>query len=261
MEHLDFALKIAKKAGKIMRSNFKIGMTKVWKDDHSPLTATDLAINKLVIDSVKKTFPNHSVIAEEGSLDIKGKEYIWVCDPVDGTLPFSHGVPTAAFSLALTKNGESILGVVCDPFMNRLLYAEKGKGAFMNGNPINVSTNTTLAHTALNVDGPINDNYYSLSSLPKLLDIEKAKITKFSSLVYGGMLVALGEYSGAVCTGKYPWDIAALKVIVEEAGGKVTNIYGKDQLYNQQLEGALITNGLIHDRLLQLVSESLSNKK
>ena len=214
MKRLDFALKIAKQAGKIMRTNFKIGMTKTWKDDHSPLTATDLAINKLVIDSVTKIFPDHSVLAEEGSLNIKDKEYIWVCDPVDGTIPFSHGVPTAAFSLALTKNGESILGVVYDPFMNRLLYAEKGKGAFMNGQPVKVSTDATLDHTVLNVDGPIKAGYYNLFSLPGLLDAEEARITKFSCLVYGGILVAIGEYSGAVCTGKHPWDIAALKIIV-----------------------------------------------
>src|SRR3989344_1795821 len=137
MAELEFAKGIAREAGALMRQNFTLGMKKEWKDDDTPLTKTDLAINQLVLEAVQKKYPEHSYIGEEGN-NIKESEYTWVCDPVDGTIPFSHGYPTFAFSLALTKNGESILGVIYDPIMDRLVHAEKGRGAFLNGKRIAV---------------------------------------------------------------------------------------------------------------------------
>lgn len=252
--YLEFALDLAKEAGTLMLENFKLGMKKEWKEDDSPLTITDTAINDLIIARVKATYPGHAVLGEEASFGTKEEsEYMWIVDPVDGTIPFSHGVPTFAFSLALTHKGESIVGVVNDPVMGRLLWAEKGKGAFLNGDPLKVSTSRTIAHTVINVDGPQNKEF-PVGNLPALINEQKGRITKFSCLVYGGMMVALGEYSAAVCTGWMPWDIAALKVIVEEAGGKVTSLYGEEQLYNQDIKGALISNGLVHGEVLNLIN-------
>src|SRR6185369_6851970 len=101
MTHKEFALQMAQEAGGIIRSNFSMGMKKEWKEDVTPVTVSDLAINKDLIEGVKQHFPGHSVYGEEESALIDGAEYVWVCDPVDGTLPFSHGIPTCMFSLAL----------------------------------------------------------------------------------------------------------------------------------------------------------------
>jgi len=250
--YLSFAIDLAQQAGDIMRHNFHGNMKKEWKEDDSPLTVTDTTINNLVIDQVKAQYPGHAILGEEASFSIEGADYVWVVDPVDGTIPFSHGVPTFVFSLALTYKGESIVGVVYDPIMNRLLHAEKDKGAFLNGQPLHVSTSGTLAHTVLNIDGPQSEEF-PVDHMPKKIHEVKGRITKFSCLAYGGMMVALGEYSAAICTGWLPWDIAALKVIVEEAGGKVTSLYGEEQAYNKNIKGALISNGLVHDEVLHLL--------
>ena len=116
-------------------------MDKTIKKDGSPVTKTDLAINKLVIDRVKKYFPSHGVLGEEQSNYVEKADYVWVCDPVDGTIPFSRGMPTCMFSLGLTFKGKPILGVGYDPFIDRLIFAELGKGAFLNGKKIHVSRN------------------------------------------------------------------------------------------------------------------------
>jgi len=110
----DFAVSLAFQAGKIMKQNFVTGMQKEWKEDHTPLTKTDLAINELVLDAVRLNYREHGVLAEEES-NFNGEDFVWVCDPIDGTFPFSHGYPTFTFSLALVKNGKPILGLLFDP--------------------------------------------------------------------------------------------------------------------------------------------------
>ena len=111
MTYEEFAKQLAQKAGEIMKNNFSHGMKKELKRDKSPVTTTDIAINKLVISEVKKYFPDHDVKGEEESSFENNSEYVWVCDPVDGTYPFSHGLPVFTFSLALVKNGKPVLGV------------------------------------------------------------------------------------------------------------------------------------------------------
>lgn len=143
MTYKNFAIGLAKKAGKIIRANFVLGMAKQIKKDGSPVTKTDLAINSMVIRDVEKHYPGHAILGEEESHPIKGAEYVWVCDPVDGTIPFSKGVPTCMFSLALTHRGLPILGVAYDAFMDRMFFAEKGKGAFLNGKRVHVSGHKT----------------------------------------------------------------------------------------------------------------------
>ena len=109
-----FALQLAKQAGQLIKENFKLGMKKEWKQDNSPVTETDHRINQMVLDAVAENFPEHSVNAEEGSAPVEGSTTSWICDPIDGTIPFSHGVPTCVFSLALTHHGEGELrGVFC----------------------------------------------------------------------------------------------------------------------------------------------------
>ena len=109
MNFIQFAESIARESGAIIRQNFSLGMTREWKGDGSPLTETDRRINRLVIEKVAGYFPGHSVLGEEESTSEILNEFTWVCDPVDGTIPFSHGVPTSVFSLGLCRNGEPIV--------------------------------------------------------------------------------------------------------------------------------------------------------
>jgi len=256
MTHKDFALRLARRAGDIMRKNFTLGMKKEWKEDDTPITATDLAINTLVDEAVRKEFPGYSLISEEGSNMIKGSEYTWVCDPVDGTIPFSHGIPTAVFSLALTRNGESVLGLIYDPFLDRVFLAEKSKGAFMNGVKLGVSGTKILKNSLVCVT-VWEDSPYNLLSLHDILLQKGMKTLMLKATLYTGTLVASGDLVANIFPGKYPWDSAALKVIVEEAGGKATDLFGEEQRYDREVRGQLATNGVLHDELLQLIKSAV----
>ena len=257
MNYKETAFTLAAQAAGLMRANFTLGMHRDWKENNTPVTATDLAINHLVIKHIRERFPDHSVLGEEDSSLRPESDYVWVCDPLDGTIPFSHGVPTSVFSLALTYKGESILGILADPYMDRTVYAEKGKGAFLNGKPIKVSEETSLRATAINVEVWKRDS--SLKELPFALGEHGAKVTTLCSVAYAGMLVACGEFTADIFGGHNAWDIAALKVIVEEAGGKVTDINGKEQRYDQDIRGAVISNGLVHQQVLDLITQERIN--
>lgn len=152
-DYLEFAKKFALEAGEIMRQNFKLGMQKEWKQDKTPVTVTDETINQKLIDEVKKKYPTFAVKGEEQDYEVQGAELTWVCDPVDGTFPFSSGIPIATFSLALVgASGKPQLGVVYDPFSDRLSYATVGGGVFLNSQPIKVSEKDTLDGTILDID-------------------------------------------------------------------------------------------------------------
>ena len=225
-----------------MLANFGLGMKKEWKADSSPVTKTDIAVNQLVIDQVAKFFPAHNVLGEEQSSLKNKSEYLWVCDPVDGTVPFSHGIPTFVFSLALVKDGEPILGLVYDPFMDRIFFAEKNKGAFLNGKKIKVNKLDMSR-------GVIGWDNAGMSEMRK--KFPNIACICLWCICYEGALVASGELQATYYGHIYAHDIAALKVIVEEAGGKVTDKQGKEQRYDQKINGALISNGLVHKQLLK----------
>lgn len=249
------AVGLAKKAGKLIKQNFTTGMEKQWKADNTPLTVTDTTINRLVIETIKKKYPDHGIIGEEESAE-GASEYVWVCDPIDGTIPFSHGYPLSTFSLALTKNGEPVLGVVFDPFFNRLLVAEKGKGAYFGDKKLHVSKATELKKMVINIEGK-GDGHYNPSELKRRLDEKGALVISIAAFVYAGILVAQGEIGGIIFGGQYPWDSAAIKVIVEEAGGEVTDLQGNEQRYDGNVNGVVVSNKKIHNLLLQEVQDSL----
>jgi myo-inositol-1(or 4)-monophosphatase len=247
MTHKNFAIGLAKKAGRIMLAHFGLGMSKKWKKDNTPLTATDIAINKLVITEIKKAFLKHSLLGEEES-NLQKSEFIWVCDPIDGTIPFSHGYPAFMFSLALTRSGKSILGVMYDPILNRMFFAEKGKGAFLNGKRIKVSRVKNLKNTMINLDTDVR-----LIKLRNKLIEKGVYTTTFYGATYGSALVACGEFVAGIYEYDKPWDGAAVKVIVEEAGGKVTDTSGKQQRWDREINGFVATNGLVHEELLKII--------
>lgn len=252
IEAIEFSISLAREAGEIMKQNFALGMNREWKEDNSPLTITDQKINLLVLSKIRQKFPEHSILSEEGN-DLTDSEFTWVCDPLDGTIPFSHGYPTFCFSLALTIKGESVLGVVYDPICDRMFTAQKGRGAFLNGNRISVSVEEVLSKTSLVAfDGQ--------SKLPKLRELLRqygSRVPSLYSCVYASMLVATGEFMGEIFGNSTPWDAAAVKVIIEEAGGKVTSLTGGDQLYNQKINGFIASNGKVHAQLVELVRASI----
>lgn len=251
-DYMTFAQDLALQAGGIIRQNFSLNMKKEWKEDVTPLTVTDTTINNLVLEAVVAKYPSHAVLAEEKSLNKKQTKYVWVCDPLDGTLAFSHGIPTCVFSLALVYNGIPIIGVVYDPFMDRLFSAKKYAGAYLNNARIHVSDQADVARGLIG----IGHAWYQMDLRDVMHELvqRKGKCVDFASNVYMGSLVAAGEFLAVFFQGKFPWDVASLKIIVEEAGGRVTDFFGNEQRYDDEIHhGAIISNGHVHNQLLKLV--------
>ncbi len=258
--HLDVALDLAKKAGVVMRKNFAAGMKKEWKDDRSPGTETDLFINAMVLQEIKKYYPDHGILAEEGNDHDGSHKYVWLCDPVDGTHNFSHGLPTATFALALLYKRQPILGVILDPFEDRTYWAEKGKGAFLNGKSIHVSTSGSVKKTLIGLGKTRSiKNFFPV--MDALYQNGVSMITGLS-INYMTALVASGEFSASIFGGSSAHDMTPGKVIIEEAGGRASDLYGKTpSAFDENMSGQLCSNGLVHDDILSTLTLGPDLKK
>ena len=252
-KYLEFAKEIAYEAGRIMLNYFKGDNGASYKYDQTIVTKADTEINEYLIKRVKETFPTHSVDGEEEQF---GKsDYVWVCDPVDGTAMYARHIPVAVFSLALVINGTSEIGVVYDPFTDSMYSAIKGKGAYKNN--VKISVNDIALDdmkSVSNFDMWPEAEYNLYDSIKELG--KKTYFVSVGSVIRACMCVANGDFNLAIFPGtKHKnCDIAAAKVIVEEAGGKVTNIFGKEQRYDKDIKGAVISNGKVHTETINTLS-------
>jgi fructose-1,6-bisphosphatase/inositol monophosphatase family enzyme len=251
-KELQFAKELALVAGEIMQKYFRnnsIGI--VEKSDKTLVTKADTEINQMVVDRITQSYPDHSIWGEEQSILIEDSSYTWVCDPVDGTMPFAKGLPISTFSIALVNNeGNSVVGVIYDPYQKRMYEAAIGGGAFLNENRIHVSDKDVLDMAYIDHELWINDDEGVMFDDPKdWLSKAGAKVTTQCSAVIMGCLVAEGSFDAMIFGQGKPEDIAAVSLIVEEAGGRVTNLFGKEQRYDTNIIGAIVSNGKIHKQL------------
>ncbi|HSX06511.1 MAG TPA: inositol monophosphatase [Candidatus Saccharimonadia bacterium] len=255
---LVLAKQLAKEAGEIMLSYFNtVASNPTIKKDKTIVTKADTDINRRVIELLSKETPGYSIWGEEESLVVKDAKFTWVCDPVDGTMPFAKGMPISSFSLALVnEDGNSVLGVVYDPFQDRLFEAVKGGGAYLNGEKISVSEKAELDGAYIDQELWINHEEEVMFDDPKdKFNKAGAKITTQCSSVILGCFVANGAYEALIFGQGKPEDIAALAVIVPEAGGKVTDLFGQPQRYDTNIRGAIVSNGLIHDEICAVLKD------
>lgn len=258
--YLDFAKDIAKHAGEVMIKYFNQNNGASYKGDKTIVTLADTEINSYLIKKVKEKYPLHSVDGEEEQF---GKsDYVWVCDPVDGTAMYARHIPVAVFSLALVIKGQSMVGVVYDPFTNSLYTAIKGNGAYKNGEKITVNDYAledmkTVCHYDLWVGAD-----YNISKVLQELET-KTYFIGLGSIIRACMCVASGDFSLAIFPGTEHknCDIAAVKVIVEEAGGTVTDLFGKEQRYDKSINGAVISNGKVQNEVIRTIKKYLKDKK
>ena len=255
-EYLSFAKDMAYEAGKIMKKYYKEDNGASYKYDQTIVTKADTEINSLLIQRVKEKFPTHSVDGEEEQF---GKSnYVWVCDPVDGTAMYARHVPVAVFSLALVIDGVSTVGVVYDPFSDNLYSATKNGGAYLNDQQIHVNDiDLDDMRSVSNYDLWPESDYNLWDSLKELG--KKAYFVSIGSVIRACMCVAKGDFNLAIFPGTIHkhCDIAAAKVIVEEAGGKVTNLFGDDQRYDESIKGAVVSNSIIHDEVIEILKNNL----
>ena len=247
MSHLT---SLALGAGKIMRRKFQLGMTPEWKDDETLITDTDKAINRMVIEHIENLFGNNvRAIGEEGPGTKVDATWTVVFDPVDGTTGFSKGIPVFCFCICLQYLGRPKLACVFDPMLNRLYTAEEGGGAWMNGKKLSVSKKDSLprAHIGVALWKGCDFNMHAIRD--ELSDIG-TKTLEPISIGYYGALLAAGELDATLFPASTPWETGAIKLLVEEAGGRVTDVYGNEQeRYDGDIRGHLASNGLLHDEL------------
>ena len=259
-KYLDFAKEIAKEAGNIMKKYFDRRDVSSYKGDRTIVTLADTEINSYLIEKVKEKFPGHCVDGEEEQFG--ESRYVWVCDPVDGTAMYARSIPVAVFSLALVVDGVSMLGVIYDPFTDNVYTAIKGKGAYQNDKKINVNDydlgdKKSVAHFDL---WPGAD--YDISKPVQELG-RKTYSVSLGSIIRACVCVASGEFTLAIFPGtKHKnCDIAAVKIVVEEAGGKVTNLFGNEQRYDCSINGAVISNSVVHSDVIDAIKNNLENIK
>lgn len=259
-EYLNFAIDIAKYAKIVMLKYFDSENGASYKEDNTIVTKADTEINHYLIKMVKEKYPNHSVDGEEEKY--KSGKFTWVCDPVDGTAMYARGIPVSVFSLALVYDGNPVLGVIYDPFTDNLYTATKGNGAYKNNKKIEVNKNNIDDNRCFcNFDvWPTAE--YNIFDVVKELG-KKVWFVDLGSVIRASLCVASGEFCFSIFPGTINknCDIAAVKVIVEEAGGKVTDLFGEEQNYEEDINGAIISNGVTHDIVVETINKYLSNKK
>jgi myo-inositol-1(or 4)-monophosphatase len=225
------------------------------KADASYVTKGDTEINDLLIEMVQRSFPGHSVDGEEKTV-IKNSRYKWVCDPVDGTMHFTNGLPISVISLALTEDNKTIVAATYEPHSGRLTYAELGKGTYCNGERIVVTPRNFGPDPRC---GIILDcaNDHAMRIIP-LLTNSNARFTAFACAVLGALEVARNHSCAYLFIGgkdKHV-DIAATSLLVTEAGGKVTDPFGNPLAAgtSSALKGVLFSNGVTHDLIVSALT-------
>lgn len=217
------------------------------------VTQADIAAEKAIMDVIKSAFPNDGIVSEESAEKKSGSAYKWIIDPIDGTVNFANGIPICCVSIGVEKNGEMVMGAVYNPLMNELFFAEKGKGAFLNENRIHVSDKNEVLHSCLVTGFPytyINQPNGPLQVFGKLVG-KGIPVRRLGSAAIDLCWVAAGRFDGFYEHQLNAWDSAAGYLIVEEAGGKVTNLNGGK--YSPYQFGIIATNGKIHDELVRYV--------
>lgn len=248
---LNTAIEAAKKAEEIILRYYQEDIEVDIKDDLSPVTKADIESEKEIIKIIRAQFPSHGFLGEESTQDIKKKEYLWIIDPIDGTKNYIRKIPLFATQIALMKDKELILGLSNAPALKELVYAEKGRGAYCNGHKIQVSTIKELNKSYVLFGGvKYFKQHNMLENLLSLIGDTQAHrgIGDFWSY----HLLAQGKVDVMIEAQTKIWDIAAVKVIVEEAGGKVTDIKGNQ--VNLDTTSLLATNKRLHQTVLEYLS-------
>ncbi len=218
------------------------------------VTEIDKQSEKMIIKRIMQHFPGHAILGEEGGAQEQTSEYRWIIDPLDGTTNFTHGLPIFCVTIGIEHKGKIIAGVIYDPNRDELFSAEKGKGAFLNGKRISVSSTDSLINSMLVTGFPYNINENPENVIGHFVNfLPKAQaVRRLGSAAIDLAYVACGRFDGYWEVFLHPWDKAAGILLVQEAGGFVTNFENNanEIIYNPN---TLATNGLIHNKMLEVL--------
>jgi myo-inositol-1(or 4)-monophosphatase len=250
---------IALEAGSLLMDHFRRHVKIEYKGSADLVTIADRQSEALIIGRIKNHFPTHDIMGEEGTRIETGSDYKWYVDPLDGTTNFAHGYPVFCVSLAVEHRGQRIAGAVYDPTRDEMFTAEKGSGAHLNGEPLHISKTANLAECLVATGFPSqkrhkNPNIYFYHHLT----LRSHGVRRAGSAALDLCNVAGGRFDGFWEFNLNPWDTAAGVLIVEEAGGRVTDFSGGEfQIASRE---TLASNGLVHDALLKEFQDVFSGK-
>ena len=259
---LDFVpaiAEIAREAGSMLMEFFHRRVAVEYKGEADLVTEADRAAEALIVRRIRERWPGHDILGEESGSSGSSSEFRWYVDPLDGTTNFAHGFPVFSVSLALERKGELIAGLVYDPTRQECFTAERGRGAYLNNDHIHVSKTTRLAEALLGTGFPSqkrhkNPNIFFYHQLT----LRTHGVRRAGSAALDLCNVASGRFDGFWEFNLNPWDTAAGVLIVQEAGGQVTDFTGGPfQIASMEV---LATNGAIHAEVLREFAEILAGR-
>ena len=253
----DLGINMAKETGKILLENFrKEDMNLSWKGEHDVVTEVDHASEKYIIEQIRDSKMKCKILSEEtGIIDLNGEEYEWIIDPLDGTYNYMRGIPHFCVSIGLEKNGEMILGIIYDPYKKDLFVGEKKLGATLNGKKIQVSDAKNLKNNAILLEWSIEGS--DLDTMLKMMqrifiEIKKPQVLRCLALGLG--YLACGRIDGLIYSYKdlKRWDVDPGSLIVEEAGGTLTDLDKRP--WRNRERGLVAGNREFYDSLIDMVN-------
>jgi myo-inositol-1(or 4)-monophosphatase len=248
--HLAITIQAAKESGQIQKEWLARDKKVELKGEINLVTEVDRICEARIIEIITEAFPEHNILTEETPMSEGSSPYRWIIDPLDGTTNYAHGYPCFCTSVALELEGEIVLGAVYDPLLDEFFTAQQGKGAFLNGESIAVSATTRLTEALICTGFPYDLRESPVNNLDHFNNfiMEARAIRRDGSAALDLCYVAAGRFDGFWELKLYPWDVAAGKLLVEEAGGVVTDFGGGGlDIYGKEI---LATNGRIHEGMI-----------
>jgi myo-inositol-1(or 4)-monophosphatase len=251
---------IAREAGALLMGFFQRRVKIEYKGDVDLVTEADRASEALITDRIRARWPRHDLIGEEGARTSTGSDYLWYVDPLDGTTNFAHSFPVFCVSLGLEHKGVRIAGVLYDPTRDELFAAERGSGAYLNQRRIHVSKTKNFPECLLATGFPSHKRHKNPNiQFYHQLTLRTHGLRRAGSAALDLACVAAGRFDGFWEFNLNPWDTAAGVLLVEEAGGKVTDMYGNP--FKHEVREVCASNGLIHATLLQEFKEIFAGRE
>ena len=258
------AIEIVLRAGEIQMKRFRTDVQIQKKGEIDLVTQVDVEVETMFRETISERFPTHEVLAEELPNESQATEtaarYCWIFDPIDGTVNYAHGLPIFCASLALEVDGRAMVGAVYDPTRQELFVAERGGGARVNGTPLSVSAGTGLVDAMLCTGFPY-DVHQTVDEVVGLFGafVRRGQaVRRLGSAALDLCYVAAGRLDGFWEQRLHPWDIAAGALIVEEAGGRVTDLGGRP--FASRTGEVVASNGHLHDQMVAVIREFVATR-
>jgi myo-inositol-1(or 4)-monophosphatase len=251
---LDFALDLARRAGRLLRAGYGHAGTVRYKGPTDPVTEYDLRSEALIRDAIHAAFPEDAVLGEEGGRTGQG-DACWFVDPLDGTVNFAHAVPIFAVTLAYAQGGRPVLGVTYDPMRDEMFHAAEGGGAWMNSRRLQVSGTDRLDRALLVSGFPYNIRSASDDNLGHYaaFTMRSLGVRRLGSASLDLAYVAAGRFDAYWELASEPWDVGAGMLLVQEAGGRVTRANGQPDPLQSPIS-ILATNARLHPAMLAVLN-------